>query len=77
MEKSYPETISLFWAGCSADQNPLPRRNIELVRSYGDQLASAVEKTLQGKMHPIDGALTTAYEEIPLPFGAPVSLQDT
>ncbi|MFY8058207.1 MAG: neutral/alkaline non-lysosomal ceramidase N-terminal domain-containing protein, partial [Planctomycetaceae bacterium] len=37
IEKAHPGTIALFWAGCGADQNPLPRRTVELAMEYGRQ----------------------------------------
>ena len=57
---------ALFWAGCGADQNPLPRRDLELARQYGRQLADTVSQVLAGDMQKIAGPLNTAYREIPL-----------
>ncbi|MFM7056008.1 MAG: neutral/alkaline non-lysosomal ceramidase N-terminal domain-containing protein [Planctomycetota bacterium] len=66
LEKSHPGTIALFWAGCGADQNPLPRRTVELAQSYGEQAATAVDKVLAGSMRPVTGSLSTRYTEIDL-----------
>ncbi len=68
LEKSHPGAIALFWAGCGADQNPLPRRTVELAQEYGARLAKSVEKTLASEMKPIGGNLSTAYQEIDLPL---------
>ena len=38
LEKAHPGAIALFWAGCGADQNPLPRRHRELAEKYGQAL---------------------------------------
>jgi neutral ceramidase len=59
----------MFVAGCGADQNPLPRRTVELAETYGNQLAEAVERVLREPMHPITGPLRSAYSEIDLAFG--------
>ena len=53
---------------CGADQNPLPRRRVELARDYGGQLATAVDRVLAGEMHEIRGRFAAAYDEIDLPF---------
>ena len=66
LEKAHPGCIALFWAGCGADQNPLPRRTQELAEKYGKMLASAVNEVLAKPMSPISGTIQTAYTEIPL-----------
>ena len=69
LEKAHPEAIALFWAGCGADQNPLPRRSVALAKEYGRQLADGVEAVLQHSLTAIRGSLAAAYTEIALPFG--------
>jgi len=69
LEKLHPEAVALFWAGCGADQNPLPRRSVELAQHYGRTLAGAVEAVLGAPMTPVTGDLATTYQEIDLPFG--------
>jgi hypothetical protein len=68
LEKAHPGAVALFWAGCGGDQNPLPRRTVELAEKYGKQLAGAVNTALSRPMKAIDNALATAYVEIDLPF---------
>lgn len=68
LEAAHPGTVALFFAGCGADQNPLPRRTVELAQEYGRMAATAVDAVLAGKTSPISGTLVTRYEEIPLPF---------
>jgi len=68
LEKEHPGAIALFWAGCGADQNPLPRRSVELAQKYGHELAAAVNAVLQGKMTPLESSLAHAYAEVDLPF---------
>jgi hypothetical protein len=69
VEKAHPGAIALFWAGCGADQNPLPRRTQALAEHYGQMLAAAVEEVLAKPMTAITGTLSTSYREIPLSFG--------
>ena len=68
LEEAHPDAVALFWAGCGADQNPLPRREVELSQEYGKRLAAAVDRTLNGVMCPIEGDLDTSYAEVALPF---------
>ena len=69
LEKNHPGCVALFWAGCGADQNPLPRRTVELARHYGRRLADAVDTVLlTSQMQPVAGPLRTAYREIDLPL---------
>jgi hypothetical protein len=71
IEKANPGAQAMFVAGCGADQNPLPRRTVELAEQYGQQLAAAVQRVLGGALQPVESTtpLLSAYEEIDLPFG--------
>jgi neutral ceramidase len=69
LEKNHPGTLALFWQGCGADQNPLPRRSQALAEKYGAQLAAAVDEVLAKPLTPVSGRLKTSYAEIPLAFG--------
>lgn len=68
VERLHPGCIALFWAGCGGDQNPLPRRKVELAKDYGKQLATAVDEVLHGNMPQVTSSLTTTYREIDLPL---------
>jgi neutral ceramidase len=68
LEQNHPGAIALFWAGCGADQNPLPRRTVEYAAEYGHRLAEVVETVLDSGLKPIDGDLATSYAEVPLPL---------
>jgi hypothetical protein len=68
LEKTHPDAVALFWAGCGADQNPLPRRQVELAEKYGEELARGVESVLAAPMAPVRGRLSAAYAEVDLPF---------
>jgi hypothetical protein len=71
IEKANPGAQAMFVAGCGADQNPLPRRTVELAEQYGQQLATAVQRVLGGALQPVESTtpLLSAYDEIDLPFG--------
>lgn len=69
LEKLHPGCVALFWAGCGADQNPLPRRTVELAQHYGRRLADAVDSVvLTSTMTPVEDQLSTSYAEIDLPL---------
>jgi hypothetical protein len=70
IEEKHPGAVALFWAGCGGDQNPLPRRTVELARHYGQTLAAAVDAVLAAPMTPLSGSLSASYREIDLPLGA-------
>jgi neutral ceramidase len=68
IEEDYPGTQAMFWAGCGADQNPLPRRTVELAHDYGNRLATEVQTTLTSNVTPINGDLGIRYDEPELAF---------
>ena len=71
VEDTHPGAVALFWAGCGADQNPLPRRTVELARAYGKQLADEVDRVLAAPMKPLTPTCRHAYVEVDLPLGDP------
>lgn len=68
IERQHPDAMALIWAGCGGDQNPLPRRKVELAQNYGSQLATSVEEVLKGEMRAISGEFIADYSEIDLGF---------
>lgn len=66
LEKANPGCIALFWAGCGADQNPLPRFKVSYAEKYGAELAGAVTKVLNAPMPKLPATLVTKYREIDL-----------
>ena len=66
LEKAYPECTAMFWAGCGADQNPLPRRKLELAQKYGAELAQAVNDVLASPMAFVEPELSSKYVETQL-----------
>ena len=70
LEKSHPGALALFSAGCGADINPLPRRQVYQAERYGHMLAAAVEEVLLQKMNTLKPKLTTNIKTVPLEYGA-------
>jgi hypothetical protein len=68
IERRHPDTIAMFMAGCGADQNPLPRKTVELATDYGRQIADSIDLALAGPLQSVTGSLQTAYREIDLAF---------
>jgi neutral ceramidase len=68
IEDKHPGATAMFWMGCGADANPLPRSTVALCKKYGRELADAVEDTLVGRLTPIAGDSAANYETIALPF---------
>ncbi len=68
LEEAHPGAVALFVNGCSGDQNPYPRKTVELARTHGQTLATAVEAALTTKLRGLKGSLRTAYREIPLAY---------
>ena len=69
LENNHSGAQMMFVAGCGADQNPLPRRSVELCREYGKMLAGAVDEVLAEPMEPVAPRLATALEFIQLKYG--------
>jgi neutral ceramidase len=67
LERRHPGTIAMFVAGCGGDQNPLPRRSVDLMNKYGNEFADGVDSAL-GRLRPLSPKLKTKYEEIDLDF---------
>jgi neutral ceramidase len=76
VEESHPGATALFMAGCGADQNPQPRRTLELAEQHGRALANGVEAALISRSRPVGGPLRLALDEVTLPFAEPPSRQE-
>ena len=73
LEEAHPGVMALFMAGCGGDQNPYPRRELELCENHGRALANAVETALQTYPKPVEGPLRLAFGEVTLQFAEPAS----
>ncbi len=77
LEDRHPDCVAMFFTGGGADQNPLPRRTIELAEKYGRMLATAVDDVLDdGELKPVTGQLKTAFRDIDLKFATLPSKQE-
>jgi hypothetical protein len=76
IEANHPGTMAMFVNTCGGDQNPLPRRSVELCQKYGHQLAVAVEEALKPELQRIEPELNTAFELIDLPYLQVISREE-
>ena len=73
LEEAHPGVTALFVAGCGADQNPYPRRTLDLAQQHGRALANGVETALLSQASPIHGPIHSALETVTLDFAEPPS----
>lgn len=76
LEDVHPDAVAMFYIGCGADQNPLPRRTVELARGYGLRLAAAVERVLAEPMTEFQPELQTELEMVTLNLGKEPTRQE-
>lgn len=76
LEQNHAGVTAMFVNTCGGDQNPLPRRSVELCQKYGHILAVAVEETLKQPLKPVSTGLRTAFEIIELPYLKVVSREE-
>jgi neutral ceramidase len=68
LERAHPGATAMFVNTCGGDQNPLPRRSVELCRRYGHQLAAAVDDALKRPLKPVSSSLRTAFRYADLAY---------
>lgn len=73
--KLEPGAEGMFFSGCSADQNPIPRRSVEVCRKYGEELASAVQATLSRPMQELPAKFRSGISFTELNFKSPLSVE--
>lgn len=72
IEQSHPAVVAMFVNGCSADQNPYPRRSLALAQQHGRALANGVETALQTlNRREIKGPLRVVLDRVSLRFADP------
>ncbi len=76
LEQNHPGATAMFVNTCGGDQNPLPRRSVELCHRYGHELAVGVEQALRQPLKPVQSRLRTAFELIDLPYLNVVSREE-
>ena len=73
IEAQYPGAVAMFVNTCGGDQNPLPRRTVELCKRYGHMLAEGVVSGLSQPMQTIAPTLKTSFELADVAFLTVVS----
>ncbi|RFC47813.1 MAG: Neutral/alkaline non-lysosomal ceramidase, N-terminal [Verrucomicrobia bacterium] len=73
LQREFPGAVALVAIGCGADQNPDPRRTMELVKQHGENLASEVKRLTLTQMRPVTGPIVCRAKEIQLAFDSPPS----
>jgi hypothetical protein len=68
LEDTYPDAVAMFFTGCGADQNPLPRRTMELCEKYGRLLSVAVQDVVKESMQPLASTMSGRFETVSLEF---------
>jgi neutral ceramidase len=68
LEKNHPDATAMFVNTCGGDQNPLPRRSVELCQRYGHLLALGVDEALEQPLKPVSPELQTVFEYVDLPY---------
>ena len=76
IEKNHPGALAMFVNTCGGDQNPLPRRKVELCEKYGHMLADAVEAALKKPLKSVGPGLRTAFEYVDLPYEQVITRDD-
>ncbi len=76
LEKNHPGALAMFVNTCGGDQNPLPRRQVELCEKYGNMLADGVEAALKQPLQPVTPGLKTAFDYVELPFEKVITRAD-
>jgi len=74
LQREFPGAVALTALGCGADQNPNPRRTMELVLQYGEAVGTEAKRLVNGNLTPVNGPLECrakridlAYDKLPTP----------
>ncbi len=76
LEEKFPGVQAMFILGCAGDSNPYPRGTMDLARKHGRTLGEEVCRVLDGKLRPVAGPLTIAFERVDLPLQKPRSAEE-
>lgn len=74
LEREFTGIDAMFFAGCGADQNPIPRGKASMARQYGKELAAAVVQVVEEPMKELRPIIKSNYSEIELDFAPPLPL---
>lgn len=73
IERAHPGTVAMFVMGCGGDQNPYPRRTLELAMTHGKTLATSVEAALETPAVPVAGPLEVSLDHVKVTYAEPPS----
>lgn len=76
IEKNHPGAQVMFVNTCGGDQNPLPRRKVELCERYGQMLADGVEQALKQPLKQVSPAVRTAFAYVDLPYDKVITREE-
>ncbi len=76
IERAHPGVVAMFVMGCGGDQNPYPRRTLDLAMTHGKTLATAVEAALQTPAVPVEGSLQAKLDHVEVTYAAPPSKEE-
>lgn len=68
LEARHPGVTAMFFNTSGGDQNPIPRKSIELCEKYGRMLSNAVENVLNEPMQQVSSNLKTAFKFVDLSY---------
>lgn len=68
LEATFPGTSAMFFNTCGGDQNPLPRRTLELCKKYGEMLSTAVKDVLGKPMKLLSKGLKTDFSFVNIDY---------
>lgn len=73
LQREFPGAVVLTALGCGADQNPQPRRTVELAVRHGEAVAAEAKRLVQDRLAPLAGRLDCrtkwielAYDTLPI-----------
>lgn len=75
LEGRHPGITAMFYMGCGADQNPIPRRSVALAQKYGNMLADAVDQALESNLQSVPAKLETTHEFVEIDFNDRVNAE--
>ncbi len=70
IEKANPGVVAMFVMGCGGDQNPYPRRRLDLAMTHGKTLATAVEAALETPAISVTGPLKSSLSQVEVKYAA-------
>jgi len=71
VQEAHPDATPFFVAGCGADQNPYPRRELEYCKQHGRALANGVETALSSQARAVRGPIKAVLDTVTLDFAEP------